>query len=312
MGTAIRPIAPDDLEAVIKLDQKLGGASRRGFYEKRFAAVTRDPKRFVWLAALNDGGLAGFVSAHILDGEFGIGRPVALLDAIGIQPEVQGKGFGAMLEEALNRDLRERGVGCILSEVSWTEQGLISFFGRRGYQLAPMNVLETEAQRSDTEEPETEPRTGDAALLARDLIRIRSLKEDDLAAIIAIDRKVIGSDRTRYYEAKLAEALTESGVRMSLVAEMDGGVVGFLMARVDYGEFGQTAQTAILDTVGVSPAFAQRGIGRALFAQLKLNLRSLGVESIKTCVRWADLPLVAFFNRAGFTPAQRLILRREL
>jgi len=312
MGTAIRPITPGDLEAVIKLDQKLGGASRRGFYEKRFAALTRDPKRFVWLAAPHDARLAGFVSAHILDGEFGMGRRVAVLDSIGIEPEAQGKGFGSILEKALNIELRSRDVGNVLSEVSWTDQGLITFFGRAGYRLAPMIVLEAEAQRRDTEELETERRPADATSRVRHPVTIRSMKEDDLAPIIAIDRKVIGSDRTRYYEAKLAEALKDSGVRMSLVAEIDGSVIGFLMSRVDYGEFGQTAQTAILHTVGVSPAFGRQGIGQSLFAQLALNLRSLRVETIKTCMRWDDLPLVAFFSRAGFTPAQRLVLRREL
>src|SRR5215472_4643034 len=74
--------------------------------------------------------------------------------------------------------------------------------------------------------------------LARDKIPIRAMTEADLRALVAIDTRVTGRDRSGYFEQRLDEALRQSDVRVSLVAEMDGGPVGFIMARVDFGEFG--------------------------------------------------------------------------
>ena len=39
---------------------------------------------------------------------------------------------------------------------------------------------------------------------------------------IQIGDTITGRDRTAYYRRKLAEVLTESGIRVSLVAELDG------------------------------------------------------------------------------------------
>src|SRR3974377_129525 len=65
-----------------------------------------------------------------------------------------------------------------------------------------------------------------------DPLPLRSMTEADLPALIAIDREITGRDRARYFERKLTEALRESDVRVSLVAEADGRPVGFVMARV--------------------------------------------------------------------------------
>jgi hypothetical protein len=94
--------------------------------------------------------------------------------------------------------------------------------------------------------------------LARDKIPVRSMAEGDLRALVAIDRRIIGRDRAAYFQRKLAEALTESDVRVSLVAELDTVPVGFIMARVDLGEFGRVETTAVIDTIGVDPDYRNR------------------------------------------------------
>ncbi|MCR6632421.1 MAG: GNAT family N-acetyltransferase [Magnetospirillum sp.] len=158
----------------------------------------------------------------------------------------------------------------------------------------------------------SDPSGDDFEALARDHIPVRSMVEADLSAIIGIDRKITGKDRTTYYKAKLAEVLDESGVRLSLVAEVDGQFAGFAMARVDYGEFGRTSPSAFLDTIGVSPAFDRQGVGKALVSQLLLNLRSLKVEAVYTRADWNHFPLLAFLDRTGFHSSQRLSFVRRL
>ena len=150
------------------------------------------------------------------------------------------------------------------------------------------------------------PPAPDFGPLARDKIPVRGMTEGDLRALIAIDRRVTGRDRSAYFEQRLNEALHESDVRVSLVAEMDGGPVGFIMARVDFGEFGRLESTAVMDTIGVDPDYRRQGIGRALLSQLLVNLQTLRVENIRTELDWRDCELLAFLDRCGFQPSQQL------
>lgn len=151
---------------------------------------------------------------------------------------------------------------------------------------------------------------GDVLMLDR--IPVRSLAESDLPALIAIDRRVTGRDRTPYYQAKVREALFESGIRVSLIAEADDHPVGFIMARVDFGEFGRTEPEAVIDTVGVDPRYGKHGVGVALMSQLLANLATLRVERVRTQIDWNDLPLLAFLDRCGFRPSQRIAFVRPI
>jgi hypothetical protein len=143
--------------------------------------------------------------------------------------------------------------------------------------------------------------------LARTEFEIRSLVTSDLNAICRIDKRLTGLDRSDYLAQKMDEVINQSGIRVSLVAEQDGLVTGFIMARLDYGEYGQTASFAIIDTIGIAPGFA--GAGSALLSQLLANLGSLRLDALRTIVKWDDSAMNQFLSRAGFEPAQLLALR---
>lgn len=163
------------------------------------------------------------------------------------------------------------------------------------------------------EEPDYSGPGGDEPdSLARDRVPVRTLRADDLRDIVRIDEKVTRRDRSAYLERKLDEALHESAIRVSLVAEEDGRAVGFVMARVDFGDFGLTEPMAVLDTIAVDPAFARHGVGQALVSQLSTNLRGLGVERVETQVSRENFDLLGFLYRLGFAPSQRLAFRKRL
>lgn len=140
---------------------------------------------------------------------------------------------------------------------------------------------------------------------------VRALRAEDLDAIVRIDAHVVGRPRQQYLQAKLAKALGE-GMQMSLGAEIDGRLVGFLMGAVYYGEFGRTEPVASIDTLGVHPDFWKRGVGRALWAQFARNMRGLHVGQVQTQVDWNDWRLLAFLERVGFKPAPRVCLQSSL
>lgn len=143
----IRGLKAGDLDAVVVIDTQNTGRARRGFFEKRLAAVRRDPDLFLSLAiedgAAGDGkALAGFVIARIFRGEFGTSQPVASIDAIGVAPGRQGRGLGRALMDGLETALRKRGIFEIRSQDSWTGGALMRFFAATGFELAPLWVLD--------------------------------------------------------------------------------------------------------------------------------------------------------------------------
>jgi len=302
----IRSIAPRDLERVVAIDQAITGRLRRGFYEKRFAALASGEQAAVALGAETEGRLAGFVLAHVLDGEFGGTAPVGVLDAVAVDPGLRRRGVARALTAALERSLGGRGVREVRTEAEWTEHDLVTFFSAADFRLSPRLVLERGT------EPRLEHTTESPGAAPEDEVSVRSMNEQDLPAIVRLDRKITGRDRTPYYARKAAEVLRQSGIRVSLVAEHHGDFAGFVMARVDFGEFGRTEATAVLDTIGVDPAFAQRGVGRALLSQLFLNLGSLRVERVVTQAPWNNLDLLAFLARTGFERSQRLSFEKPI
>jgi len=150
----------------------------------------------------------------------------------------------------------------------------------------------------------------DFEALSRDIYTVRSMRSDDLDAIIRIDAKLTGRNRRAYFDAKLKEVMVETGIRVSLVAEIDGSPAGYVMARVDFGEFGLTETTAVIDTLGVNPGHAHHGVAQALLSQLMVNLGALNVERIRTSVRWNNHQLLRFLDQQGFRPAQKLVLTK--
>jgi ribosomal protein S18 acetylase RimI-like enzyme len=141
---------------------------------------------------------------------------------------------------------------------------------------------------------------------------VRSLRPDHLEAVVDIDAKTTGRRREEYFRLKLKQALSDTGIQISLGASVDDIFAGFLLARVYYGEFGALEPVAVLDTMGVHPDFQRRGVGVALIDQLRTNLLGLGIHTLSTEVSWDNLEMIHFFNHEGFTPAPRFCLDLDL
>ena len=158
----------------------------------------------------------------------------------------------------------------------------------------------------------TEIQKQEPGVLDTDAVEVRAMRRDDLDKVVTIDAAATGRRRPRYFELMLERALEKRSFQVSLVAELDARVVGFLLATLYYGEYGVVEPSASIDAVGVDPQQRGRHVGKAMMRQLRLNLGALHIERLRTEVAWDDFELMAFFRSEGFAPAGRLCLERAL
>jgi ribosomal protein S18 acetylase RimI-like enzyme len=303
----LRSLYPEDIDQVSEIESSLAGAPRRAFLENRLAVASAMPDSFITCAALEEKKLVGYGFARILEGEFGARSAMAVLDTVGVAPECQGRGIGKMIMSGIERRMKNRGISTLLTQTVWSKHTMIKFFASTGFTLSPGQIIERDTSPLSEYAVEAEP-----VKIVRAGVLVRSLRGEDISAIDRIDTKLTGLDRSAYYASKFREMLDESGIRVSLVAEENGAVTGFIMARVDYGEFGQVDKSAVIDTIGVDPDYAGSGVGHALLAQLILNLFTLRVELVRTKVEHENSGLRNFLSRRGFKPSQRLLLTKEI
>lgn len=143
----LRALRPADLDAVVEIDRRITGRSRRVFFERRLNAALADPAGFIVVAVDTDGACAGFAITRLQNGEFGDDRRVAVLDVIGVDPSHQGAGVGAQLLEGITARMKRRDVRELRTQVDWRDQELIRFFAAAGFGLAPRQVLERATAR---------------------------------------------------------------------------------------------------------------------------------------------------------------------
>jgi ribosomal protein S18 acetylase RimI-like enzyme len=309
-------LATRHLDAVVAIDTALVGRSRRAYFERRLAAAERDPARHLQVAIDADGALAGFMFGRLLEGEFGRTEPQVRLEAFGVKPALQHRGLGHALADSFEAQAAKRGIAEIRTTALWRHHELLRFLDRAGYRLAESHVIDCAIEGaelgSSREQPLAAAPTYDFERLARDAFDVAVLAKADLDGIARIDRRHTGRDRRGYLCRTFEEALADSALRISLVAKADGQIAGFLMARLDYGDFGRAEPVAVIDTIGVDPLRTSRGVGRALLSQLFINLAALGVERVETVVAPANLDLLGFFQSAGFRPSERLAFVKRL
>jgi len=142
-------------------------------------------------------------------------------------------------------------------------------------------------------------------------VKIRRLEKGDLEAIVEIDVKILGEKRRDYWEARLS-GLDERSSQASLVAELSGEVIGFILGDISGWEFGVPDTIGWIETVGIDPGYQKKGIARALAGELIQNLKAIGVMTIYTLVNWDDWDLLQFFHAIGFTRGDMINLELKI
>jgi GNAT superfamily N-acetyltransferase len=320
------------MESVVALDAAIVGHPRHLYFQRRLKAALDQTDRHVQFSAEQDGRFVGFIKARKQLGEFGRAQPAMLLESMGVAPGEQGQGIGSALLDRLESEAKRLGVPEIRTTASWHDHAIMQFFDSANFELSQNMVLDCPVRKNrvaahDADKTlapahvtgfsETEVNYGAAAAndfdaLAADKVDVRALAVADLDDIIRIDQRVSGRRRVAYIREVLEEAMSDSGVRLSLVARVDGIAAGFVTARADFGDYGRVEPVAVLDTIGVDPAYAHQGVGHALLSQLFANLKALGVDRVETVVARENFGLLGFFYDVSFEQSQRLAFDKRV
>ena len=136
--------------------------------------------------------------------------------------------------------------------------------------------------------------------MSRTGIAVRPVEPSDLDAIVHIDERLAGRPRKEYWQKRLDVCLLRPPW-MSLVAETDGRLVGFVFGWVGESEFGIAEPTAWLDLIGVDPPYRGRGVGHALVERFLTSARELrDIRRVATLIDLGQADIREFFVRLGF------------
>jgi GNAT superfamily N-acetyltransferase len=145
---------------------------------------------------------------------------------------------------------------------------------------------------------------------ARELL-VRPLADIDIDAISRIDAKVTGQYRPEFWEQRVAYYLRRDP-ESSRVAELDGRVVGFMLADLRGGEFGLEETSAWIERFGVDPDVRGKGVGRKLFDSLKEHFKSVGAHRLRTFVDTRQAETAQFLTAVGFGASDLTALEMAL
>ena len=131
---------------------------------------------------------------------------------------------------------------------------------------------------------------------------IRCLEDTDLGDITALDEKIGGRYRPQVWERRLGYYMRRDP-EASLVAELSGRVVGFMLGEVRSGEFGLEEPTGWIEVLGVDPEVRGRAIGRRLAEKMLGHFQAQGATTVRTLVDESMPEIGAFFAALGFESA---------
>jgi GNAT superfamily N-acetyltransferase len=137
----VRPVEPADLEAIVRVDEKLSGAPRPAYWRQRLEIAALRPP-WMSLVAEADGRLVGFLFGWVGESEFGLGRPTGWVDLVGVDPPYRARGVGrALLERFVAAGRELRAIAAVATLADPGQADIPEFFSRLGFARGPLMHL---------------------------------------------------------------------------------------------------------------------------------------------------------------------------
>ncbi len=149
-------------------------------------------------------------------------------------------------------------------------------------------------------------------------VKIRPLSLDNIKDIVRIEKLIegklgiINEERMGYLKEATRYSIEHSDSMMSLGAELDGNIVGFIIGEIRIWEFGIGEKTGWIRILGVDPDFQRSGIGRKLGEALLEHFERRGIKRVRTMAEWYTGDLISYFKSLGFNMLNMIPLEKEL
>lgn len=149
-------------------------------------------------------------------------------------------------------------------------------------------------------------------------VTTRALTSDDAAAVRQLDQEILGADRSSSWDEYMDRFLAMSRLSYatrpwwgSQVAEVDGRVVGFILAERQSAGYGLPPGARIV-AIAVHPDFRRIGVGQRLIDALKDDCRRQGITQIYSLLEMEDQRDADFLEACGFDAAKLKVFMSEV
>ena len=137
----IRPLDELDIDAIVRIDEKIGGQYRPDFWEQRVAFyLRRDPEAS--RVAEVDGKVVGFMLGDVRAGEFGIDNPSGWIERFGIDPDFRGRDLGKQMFSEIVGHFRAEGAATVRTLADGRETSVVGFLKALGFAPSALQALE--------------------------------------------------------------------------------------------------------------------------------------------------------------------------
>jgi ribosomal protein S18 acetylase RimI-like enzyme len=129
-------------------------------------------------------------------------------------------------------------------------------------------------------------------------IRVRPMESMDIDKVLSIDSKITGVRRAATYTDLIIGDLGKIP-DLSFVAEVNGEVQGFLLARRVYiGE--PFSEEAMIHILGVEPDYQRQGIATQMVNALVETCQEKKLNAVRIMIDESDDQLKSLFQHLGF------------
>jgi ribosomal protein S18 acetylase RimI-like enzyme len=144
-------------------------------------------------------------------------------------------------------------------------------------------------------------------------VTLRDGREDDLPAVIALDARVTGLEKERYWRELYSRRGRELPFLVAEIAGPDGAarLAGFSIGEVRAWEFGSPPCGWVF-ALTVDPELRLGGIGSRLMDAIAERFRAAGVKRMRTMLARDNHLLMAFFRSHGMMAGPYIELEKEL
>jgi ribosomal protein S18 acetylase RimI-like enzyme len=143
------------------------------------------------------------------------------------------------------------------------------------------------------------------------LKEIRAARRSDLARVVEIDAVITGLRKPAYWAAILRRYGGRQKQRYFLVAEAQGGVLGYIVGEVRDWEFGSPPCGWVFG-IGVRPGSREAGVGARLLEAICAAFARRGVTQVRTLLARDNALVLAFFRSQGMMAGPFIPLEKEL